>query len=405
MNILTVSQNYFVRGGSDRYFFGLNKLLREKGHQVIPFAGASEKNLPSEWAGFFPKAIDVKQPKTLELPSYFYNRNARKQLQRLLELNKIDIAHLNIYYGVLTSSILKELKSHNIPIVQTLHEYKLACPVYTCYRDQTLCTQCSDFRYYHAIKNRCNSNSIVKSTVSALESYISRALGSEQLIDQFITVSEFQRSILSGMGVPQDKMRTIHNFVDSEAFVDQSCKNKEGFLFAGRIELSKGVEDLIRLASSHQNTNFVVAGDGSAMPWLKEQIAQRKLSNIKIMGFLSQAELKKAISEAKACLVLSIWPEPFGLAVTESYAAGTPVVAYANGGPAELVQHGKTGFLVQPGNLGELGDAIAMLEDDSDLAIEMGSEAQKIVRNNFSTDSYYDQLMQVYKRSLGGQHA
>src|ERR1700758_4804511 len=106
LNVLNVSQNFFLKGGSDSYFLSLGELLAERGNAVVPFCARSDKDLPSDWAGFFPIAANFESPSALDVMRYHYSRAARENLKALLARNRFDVAHLHIYYGKLTSSIL-----------------------------------------------------------------------------------------------------------------------------------------------------------------------------------------------------------------------------------------------------------------------------------------------------------
>ena len=141
--ILKVSQNYYVRGGSDRYFFTLAELLKNHGHRVIPFAPTNPENQPSEWEQYFPRCADFEQPGIGDLFSFLYSRDAAKSMQRLLNDAEIDLAHFHIYYGKLTASILGGLKDADIPLIQTLHDFKLTCPVHSHTSNDEICEACA----------------------------------------------------------------------------------------------------------------------------------------------------------------------------------------------------------------------------------------------------------------------
>src|SRR5690349_16420975 len=123
--ILQASQNYHIVGGADRSFLKEIALLEQHGHAVIPFAAQSPRNMPTSWSEHFPVAADFEHPGPRDLARYMYSAPARRSMQRVIERFHPDLAHLHIYYGKLTASILEPLKQAGIPIVQTLREYKL----------------------------------------------------------------------------------------------------------------------------------------------------------------------------------------------------------------------------------------------------------------------------------------
>ena len=137
MRILQISHNYHIVGGSDAVFFATCDLLTNAGHEVIPFC---IKNPASKWARYFPRAADTCAAPVSDALRYFFNAEARDKLRQILDqAGPVDVAHLHIYHGKHTPAILPVLRERGIPIVQSLHEYKLACPVYTMQRDGKPC--------------------------------------------------------------------------------------------------------------------------------------------------------------------------------------------------------------------------------------------------------------------------
>lgn len=395
MNILNVSQNYYVVGGSDRYFFDLSNLLEQKGHRVIPFAGQSPKNLPSEWSEYFPDCSDFENPGIADALQYIYNPDAKRQLSRLLDNEKVDIAHLHIYYGKLTGSILGEFTKRNIPIVQTLHEYKPVCPIYTCYRNAKPCTECSGGKFYNALKNRCNRRSLARSALTMTEAYTTDLLGARSKINKYIAISEFVRHRVSSMGVSAQRIQTIHNFVTNDKFCPKQEKG-DYFVFAGRIEPLKGIYTLLKAAAKLENIHFKIAGHGSDSERVKELVKTEQLENVEILGFLPNEKLKELIAKAKACIVPSEWDEPFGLSVIESFAAGTTVIASDSGGIPEIITHEKDGLIFEAGNSEELAKKIQILAENPGLVETLSLAALETAHLSFSEDFFYEQLIALY---------
>ena len=152
ISVVNISQNYYVRGGSDRYFFSLGQLLEKQGHQVIPFASSQPQNQQTIWSKYFPDGVNFEEPNLKDISRFLYSAPAAKSIARLVKDNHPQIAHLHIYYGQLTSSILSPLKKAGIPIVQTLHEYKLVCPVYTMISHGKVCEACQGKKFKKTCK-------------------------------------------------------------------------------------------------------------------------------------------------------------------------------------------------------------------------------------------------------------
>ncbi|MFQ5465010.1 MAG: glycosyltransferase family 4 protein [Thermodesulfobacteriota bacterium] len=398
MRLLNIGQNYHVRGGSDKYMLSLSEMMARRGHKVIPFAASSADNLPTPWERYFPVAADFERPGPRDIARFIYSRPARASMKRLLRDIEVDMAHLHIYYGKLTASILAPLKEAGVPVVQTLHEYKTVCPVYTLHSDGRICEDCRGRAYWRALLNRCNRGSRARSALSALESRVSRALGSVGKIDHFIAVSDFLRNKVVELGLPAHKVTTVHNCVDVDGTEPGRIPGSY-FLYYGRIERIKGVFTLAEAASSTGVPLYVV-GSGGALPELKGFVEDRAIDNVRFLGFRQGAELERLIRGSICTVTPSEWYETFGLTLIESFAHGRPVIASRIGGMTEVVSHGEDGFLVTPGSVEELRDRLAWMAAHRREAVEMGAEGRKKAEELFNEELHYSRIMDVYRKVL-----
>ncbi len=230
-------------GGSDRMYFSLTKLLEAKGHNVIPFAAKDSRNFPTAWDRYFPVSANFNTPRTVDLIRYTYSFPAKHALELLLKDYAIDVAHLHIYYGRITSSILSVLRE-NVPIVQTLHDYKLICPVYSLVSNGQICEACQGINFWRALPRFCNRNSLARTSLSVVKSYVSHWLGNIDKVDRFIAVSDFLRDKMIQYGLPPDKISTLYNMVDTSD-LPKSTISGDYMLYFGRIERIKGVFTLL----------------------------------------------------------------------------------------------------------------------------------------------------------------
>ena len=399
MDILQVSQNYFVSGGSDTYFFAVSSLLREKDHNVIPFSAHNEKNFPSKWAAYFPRTYKDQPNAIWGAANYFYSQESRRSIAALLRAQKIDVAHLHIYYGSLTASILGPLKGANIPIIQTLHEYKLVCPVYTLENQGGLCNKCVTGSSLNGIIHRCKNGSFFDSAVRVAENNMSRMLGDVRLVDRFISVSNFHRRKMIEGGIDDQKIVTVHNFVDADAI--EACHEDEAYaLYFGRIEKVKGIETLLR-AFRNLPLKLIIAGEGTALAHCRDLATDLRLNNVEFVGFKNGESLGRLIREARFCIVPSEWYENCPMTVLEAMAHGKAVVASNIGGIPELIRDGTDGYLFEPKSVEQLGEFCLKLSTRR-RAQDMGHNARKHVEANFSKTAHYQKIMDVYKSVLNG---
>ena len=400
MRILQISHNHHVVGGSDRVFFETSALLERAGHEVIPFCLSSPNDRPSPWSAHFPKGADTANPSIMDTARYFYNLDARKSLAGLLDVaGPIDVAHLHIYHGKMTPAILPVLKAHGIPVVQTLHEYKLACPVYTMQRGGTNCDACVGGSILTSIRHRCKDGSVLKSAIMAAEMAVSRMLGDVRLIDRFICVSAFQRDVMIRAGIPRAKLVTLHNFVAPGPSAPH-MEHDDYLLYFGRIETLKGLPTLLAAVAGTEH-RLLIAGDGSWTPQLVDRI--RKTPNINYLGFKAGPDLATLIGRAKAVVVPSEWYENCPMSVLEAKAVGRPVVAARIGGIPELVRDDIDGFLFQPGDPDDLRNCLRRIDKVSHH--ELSGNATLDIEQRFSGKVHLSALLRIYAEARRSRQA
>lgn len=400
MKILQVNNHHRIIGGSDSVYFNTSELLRESGHEVVQFAAASEQDLLSPHTSYFPQGLDLQNARLRDLGRFLRNTEACVAIDSLIEdAGPFDIAHLHIYYGRLTASILPVLKQHGVPIVQTIHEYKLACPIYTMERDGDVCDKCVEGSTLNILRHRCKGGSLAKSIVVLAEFWASRLQGDVRLLDRIICVSDFQRNLMERAGIPSEKLTTLHNFVDPTEFTPLGPEEKEDYLlYFGRIETLKGVPTLIRAAQA-AGASLKIVGTGAWSKDMAREIAGKH--KIEALGFVSGQPLRDLIARARAVVVPSEWYENCPMTVLEAKAAGTPVIGARIGGIPELVRDGTDGLLFEAGNVDDLARAIWEL-DQIDIS-GFGGQARADILARFSPAQHRVRLLEILASVLKGK--
>lgn len=397
--VLNVSQNYYVRGGSDRYFFALADLLTRHGHRVVPFSSHQARDEATPWSGYFPPGVDFDRPGWRDLARFIYSRSAAKSLRRLLSDVQIDLAHLHIYYGQLTSAILPVLREAGIPVVQTVHDFKLVCPVYSLLSHGTICEACAGRQFWRATAKRCNRGSFKRSLLSTVESYVSRWVGNVDLVDHFISVSHFQRQKLIQLGVPAEKITTIHNFAETTDIRPETTPG-EYLLYFGRIERLKGVFTLLEASKHCPEVRVVIAGRGEASDEVAQRVRDENLHNVELVGFVQGAELEQLVRGSIATILPSEGYDNCPMAILESYSYAKPVIGSRIGGIPELICDGQDGYIFAPGDAVALAEHLNWMNQHRDRAVAMGLAGRKKVEDEFNTEVHYQRIEAVY-RQLG----
>lgn len=407
MRVLNVNKFYRLVGGSERYYFDLANLLTSRGHQVIPFSMLYSHNRETPYNKYFVSYLDYNQislrnilrlgPKIVG--KMVYSLESKRQIEKLIKDTKPDIAHIHMIDHQISPSILDSLKKLGIPMVQTLHEYKLICPNYRLYieRKKEICERCKGGRYYNTVVHRCLKDSMLGSFLASFAMYVHKMLKVyEKNIDTFIVPSRFARDKMLEFGVDPKKLVFLPYMVDTESF-SPNYSHSNYFLYFGRLSKEKGLFTLLHAMKNFRNSLLYVVGSGELEDELTAFLEQNGMDNVKLMGYKTGEELRSLIREARFVVVPSEWYETFGLTIVESFACGKPVIGADIGGITELINP-ETGLLFQPGNSEDLTEKIEYFLSHPSLLKEMGLKARQFVHTNLSPTKHYEKIMSLYRK-------
>lgn len=405
MNILQTNKFYYLKGGAERYYFDLAELLSKNGHQIIPFCMQDAKNLPTPYQKYFVGKINIDKAgfsgnDLRAAGRILYSFEAKSKLEKLLSQEKVDIAHIHNIYHQISPSVLTVLKQQKIPIVMTVHDFKLMCPVYTFYTHGNVCERCKGHKYYNCVLQKCTKNSYSASMVNMLEMYLHRMLKIyRNNVDLYICPSKFVRDKMIEFGWPRQKIITIPHFAKIPKSMGKD-KTEDYTLYFGRLIKHKGVMHLIKAFKYLKNDKLKIVGTGPQEQELKDYVNKENIQNVEFSGFLTGNDLKNVIQKAKYVIVPSVYYETFGLTVTESFAHGKAVIASDLGPLPELVKNGKTGMIYRAGDWRDLKNKIIKLNKDPEQIEIMGNNAREYVVNNLNSSQHYNKLLTEYEKLL-----
>lgn len=405
MKVLQINVFNYRKGGSEAVYFSTSELLRQHGIEVVNFALKWSENVKSPYDKYFPESKDTRHgilKSVKNIVNYFYNAEAAHNLENLIEKEKPDVAQIHLIWGQITGSILPVLKKHGIPIIFTIHEYRIVCPAYT-FRNGLgmVCEDCKGKYFYKCIENKCCKGSRVLSVMMAMEQYFrNRFLNPAKYIDGFIYVSKFARQMHEKyMPALKDKPNIVlYNLADNIVDVPKKKKQKY-FLFFGRLSYEKGIKTLISAFAQLPECLLKIAGTGPLETELKDYVKTSNIKNVEFLGYKSGKELTDLVENAYFIIVPSEWYENNPMTIIEGYASGVPVIGAKIGGIPEIVVEEKTGYLFNPkdkeGLINTIKKANTLTEEEYD---KLQHNALDFAKHNFNKDNYYPRLMDFYKK-------
>jgi glycosyltransferase involved in cell wall biosynthesis len=349
MTILELNNYFYRRGGSETALFETIAALEERGHTVVPFAMADEKNEPSEYASFFPTPA-----KRWELWKRLYNRNVARSLERLIVEVRPDVAHLhNIAYH-LTPAVIAVLRRHRIPMVQTLHDYQAVSPLPLLFSRGRIHETRERWSWLGVIAHHAVHRSLMASIAAVLHSSLDRIFGWTRSVNRYLAPSLFMANIAARYGLPEEHITvvkqslTVHDDQKPEVRSQRSEVARGYFLYIGRLSEEKGIAQLIRWwAKLPPFYRLLIVGSGPEEARLRELARRLCVTNILWYGACTNPErLHEILKGAQALLVPSQWYENAPYVILEAMSRRVPVIASDIGGIPEFVDPSR-GWLVR----------------------------------------------------------
>lgn len=402
MKILLVNKFHYLKGGSEKYYFDLAKLLQEHGHEVAFFSMQDEKNIKTGCKEYFVENSDMNSKNIFKALDVIYSRKNKKAMEKALDDFKPDIVHLNNFQRQLSASIIKPIKKKNIPIVFTAHDLQAICPAIVMLDSKRqICEKCLNGKYVNCVKNKCIKNSGLKSILGAVEAkyyrykkiYINK-------IDKIITPSEFYKLKLIQDGIPENNIEAIHNFIDMDNYNVEVEDDGYAFYF-GRLIKEKGIFTLLEAFKGLKDKKLLIAGDGPDLEKIKEYLNKNNMQeNVKLLGYIDSDKVKEYVRKSSFIIVPSIWYENCPYSVLETLAIGKTIIGSNLGGIPELVKNNESGLIYTYNKPKELQEKMRALFENKELADELGKNAKQIAKKEYSKESYYNKIINIYEGAV-----
>lgn len=404
MRVIAANKFFFHKGGDTTVFFATVDLLRARGHDVAVFAMEGPDNLGSEYSRYFVSNVDLNAGGSLmgqarSAARILYSFEAKRKMAALIEAHRPEVAHLHNIYHQVSPSIIDALKARGVPVVMTLHDYKLTCPAYSLLSGGAPCEECAGGRYYNVFRKKCMKGSVAKSLVSMAEMYLHhRLLHVYDKVDIFISPSRFLLDKTREMGF-RGEIVWLPNMVDLSGFEPCYDATERSIACLGRLSAEKGLPTMLE-AVKGLDVTLKLIGDGPLRAALEGKCRKEGIGNVEFLGFTQGHKLQSALKAAMFTVIASECYENNPRSVIESFALGKPVVGSRIGGIPELVRDGVTGFTFTPGDAKDLNDKIRRLASDARLIGTLGRNARSAAEKEYGLEAHYRGLMEIYERAI-----
>ena len=416
MKVLLINKFHYMKGGTETFHFALADALQKKGHEVIFFSMADDRNFPCEQSDYFVDNIDYNSDSLTAMQKaklackLIYSREAKKKMCRLLEAEKPDIAHISLIHRQLTFSIVDELVAHNVPVVMHLHELSAICPAYTMLRpDGTVCEDCLGGHFLNCAKHKCMKNSRAKSLLACIEALFLRAGHYYDKIDLYIAECDYYRNLALRSDFSKSPIIRMNNFLP-EGQTYKAYPAPNGYiLYYGRFAREKGVITALKgyKLLGDDAPQFHLVGHGPELERIEAYVSENGLrSKVVLHPATFGEEMDRIIEGARIVVVPSEWYENGAFVVLQALARGKTVVASDIAGLSEIIDEGNTGFLARPGDAKSFalayGRALALTGAK---ASDFAENVVAYARRRCDWNSYVDELVGHYEDLIAEKSA
>lgn len=384
MKILMLHNRYLVLGGEDHSSVAEAALLRDHGHEVELL---EEDNRRVEQLGHARTALRT-----------VWSRESYRRIDELLKSGGFDILHVQNFFPLWSPSVYYAAARNGVPVVQTLHNYRLMCANALFFRDQHLCQEClGRFLPWHGVVHACYRNSRAASAVVASMVGAHKLAGTwRKRVATYIAVSEFARGIYIAGGLPAEKIAVKPNFIHPNPVPGVGGGGYA--LYVGRLSAEKGVATMLEAwKSANGAIPLKIAGEG---PLAELVIASaRECHGIEYLGARLLPEVLDLMRSAEFLVFPSEWYETMGRTIMEAFAVGTPVVATSIGPPASVVVPGETGFHFTPGSVAGLRERVEWCSRNLDQLRAMRGKARLAFEASYTGAANAGMLLAIYRRA------
>jgi glycosyltransferase involved in cell wall biosynthesis len=330
-----------------------------------------------------------------------WSRETHRELKAVLREHRPEVVHVHNTFPLLSDAVLYACRDAGVPIVATMHNYRLVCSNGMFFRSGTVCHDCTKGLPVRAVVHGCYRESHAATVPVALARSLHRQAW-RSLVSAYVFISASQRDLHRGLGLAPDRVFVRYNLIPRHS--RPRVARTSAVVYAGRLHEAKGVRllmagwDCYRRKSEEPGLNLIIVGGGP----LEDEVAAWASArpSVEMTGTVSGDRCAELISRARAVLLPSVWEETFGLVAVEAMAAGVPPIAAGHGSFTELITPGVDGALFSPGDPAALALAIADVEKNPEQYEVYGDQARKTYEQRFDPQRSVEELLEIYRFAI-----
>ena len=387
MNILMAHNRYQNAGGEDISVRMEVEMLRRNGCRVEAFVDGNDR--VSELGRLRTAMGSIWSP------------GGYRRVRAALRNRRFDILHVQNFFPLISPSIYYAARAEGVPVVQSLRNYRLLCPVGTLNRDGHVCESCVGRAVpWPAVVHSCYRHSMLGSAAVGGMLAIHRTLGTwSHMVDAYIAMTEFMRDKFVQAGFSAEKIFVKSNFLHPDPSLG---KHRGTFaLFVGRLSKEKGIATLLKAWEiAGAPIPLKVAGAGPLQSLLG---GGNQPPSVEYLGWRNEEEVLQLMGAARFIIIPTEWYEGHPRTAVEAFARGLPIIASRIGAMAEMIEDGVSGLSFAPGDARGLAKKIRWALDHPDRMAEMGARGRTVYGRNYTASKNYPQLIGIYRRVLATQ--
>ena len=379
-NILLVHNYYKIPGGEDTVVENEKHMLEKHGHKVILY---TRKNAELD---------SISPLKKLFLPfETIFNTRTFADVKRLIKEHDIDIVHVHNTLSLISPSVYYAALACSVPVVQTVHNFRLLCPGALFYRNSHICEDCVEHGLKCAVKHNCYRGSRAQTLMCVINTKIHRSLRIYSKLN-YICLTDFNREkLLALRQIKPERAFVKPNFFVADGEIVPKTERENRFVFAGRLDKIKGIDVLFEAWKHVDNSILTVCGTGPEYDWCKEFIRKNNINNIELLGLVQHDAVIDIIAHSRALMFPTQWYEGFPMSIAESMSVGTPVICSDIGNAGALIKDGVNGIKVKHNDIKAWAEAVINFKDME-------------VKCDYGIEENYNILIDIYNKARGNIH-